>query len=76
MSAHDPSDIEIDIVLAQKELAKLAKEQMLVQDKIRVELRTRNLIAYFDALKQPAGPGADHKELEALGLEIRSRLKS
>jgi hypothetical protein len=74
MPANEPSDIEIDIAVAQKQLAKLAEEQRRIQDKIQVELRTQNLIAFFAALKQPAGPGIDHEELEALEQEIRSRL--
>lgn len=74
MPANEPSDIEIDIAVAQKQLAKLAEEQRRIQDNIQVELRTQNLIAFFAALKQPSGPGIDHKELEALEQEIRSRL--
>lgn len=76
MPANDPSEIEIDIAVAQKQLAKLADEQRRVQEKIHVELRTQNLISFFAALKQPAAPGADDSELEALQLEIRTRLKS
>lgn len=74
MRTNEMSDIEIDIAVAQKQLVKLAEEQMRVQDEIRVELRTQNLIAFFAALKQSAGPGADHNELGALEDEVRSRL--
>ncbi|WP_328990369.1 hypothetical protein OG394_29405 [Kribbella sp. NBC_01245] len=76
MPAHDPSETEIDIAVAQKQLVKLAEEQRRIQDKIQVELRTQNLIAFFAVLKQPAGPGADDSELEELEQDIRSRLKS
>ncbi|MFB6724877.1 hypothetical protein ACFCV3_32170 [Kribbella sp. NPDC056345] len=76
MRAHDPSEIEIDIAVAQKQLAKLADEQRRIQDKIHAELRTQNLISFLAALKQPAAPGANVSELAELEQDIRSRLKS
>jgi hypothetical protein len=74
MRENEPSEFQIDVILQQKRLARLTEEQVRVQDKIREELRTQNLIALYAALKQPTGPGADDKVLEDLHREINDRL--
>jgi hypothetical protein len=74
MRENEPSEFQIDVIVQQKRLANFTEAQVTVQDKIREELRTQNLIAFYAALKQPTGPGADDKALEALHREINDRL--
>lgn len=75
MHENEPSEFQISVMVQQKRLANLTEAQLQVQEKIREELRTQNLIALYTAFKQPTGPGADDKTLEALHHEINDRLE-
>jgi hypothetical protein len=74
MRGNEPSEFQIDVIVQQKRLTKATEAQVTVQEKIRDELRTQNLIAFYAALKQPTGPGADDEAVAALHREINDRL--
>jgi hypothetical protein len=74
MRGNEPSEFQIDVIVQQKRLANFAEAQVAIQDKIREELRTQNLIALYAALKQSAGPGVDDQALDTLHREISDRL--
>lgn len=74
MRGNEPSEFQIDVIVQQKRLTKATEAQVTVQEKIRDELRTQNLIAFYAALKQPAGLGADDEAVAALQREINDRL--
>jgi hypothetical protein len=74
MRENEPSDFQIDVIVLQKRLTTATEAQVTVQEGIRDELRTQNLIAFYMALKQPTGPGADDEAVAALQREINDRL--
>ncbi|MGC4939341.1 hypothetical protein [Kribbella sp. DT2] len=74
MRANEPSDFQIDFIVQHKRLSTATEAQVKVQQEIRDELRTQNLIAFYAALKQPTGPGADDEAVAALHREINHRL--
>lgn len=74
MRDNEPSDFQIDVMVLQKRLTTATEAQVTVQEKICDELRTQNLIAFYAALKQPTGPGADDEAVAALHREINDRL--
>ncbi len=74
MGGNEPSEFQIDVIVQHKRLTRATEAQVTVQEKIRDELRTQNLIAFYAALKQPTGPGADDEAVAALHREINDRL--
>ncbi|MFK4087246.1 hypothetical protein ACI2LF_24275 [Kribbella sp. NPDC020789] len=74
MRANEPSDFQIDVIVQHKRLSTATEAQVRVQQEIRDELRIQNLIAFYAALKQPAGPGVDDEAVAALHREINDRL--
>lgn len=74
MHDNEPSDFQIDVIVQQKRMTTATEAHVTVQEKILDELRTQNLIAFYTALKQPTGPGADDEAVAGLHREIIDRL--